>query len=337
MKENDNQSIIRGASAFFILLTHISNFTKPSCILRAFTNFGYLWVGIFFFYTGYNLFNSYLKKNNFFTQFWWKKLIRIYIPLILSNILFIIIKIFLYDKTYTSLEIVENVLGLVCINDVNWYIYAVLIFYFSAWLILRILSLFKKYRQNKRCLLISSFIIFFLYSFIYYNIAMRLHLTASIRNVYPLTLLFGAIYALYKNFFTKIIENPFVYEIAIIILFFATCTLHYANMNHYRFFIFDVEKIDYLVPITFTLLILLISVKVNLKSIICMSIDKISLETYIFHYVILCLYSNSYFTFKSNYLFLLVYLITVIGISYVVHNLVSFLLSLRCKNKTIFE
>lgn len=315
--KNNNQTIIRGICAFFIMLTHISNFTSNNCILRVFTPFGYLWVGIFFYFSGYNLIKSYLTKTNFFHHFWTKKIVKIYIPLVLSNIILFVIYKYLNGYKFEDNEIMKYIFGIKCINDVNWYIYAIIVFYFSSWSILLLNDrLLKKTNNNKLLLNILAMLIMIIYSYLYHNVGLKLYLSTSIRNVFPLTLYFGMIYFINKDKIDFLLRKQIIRELLIIILFILSTSLHYANMNKIEFLNFNNEIIDYLVPITFTLLVIIGTSKINLKSKFFEFMNYISLETYIYHFVILNLFSNSTIKFTNDYLFLIIYFVFTILISY---------------------
>ncbi len=210
-------------------------------------------------------------------------------------------------------------------------------FYFSSWLVLLLVSRFNKIKKNKIVILVASILIFIIYGRIYYNIAWNMYLTTSIRNIYPLTMLIGMLYSLYKNEISKILNNKIIYEILFIVLFFASVTLHYANIKGISVSILNVKAIDYIVPIIFTIFILLISYKVELHSKLCGFIDKNSLETYTFHFTILNLYSNRMIVIKNSYIYILVYIITVIAISYAVRKLIDIIFYRKKRQKMIKE
>ena len=326
MNNNNNQSVIRGAAAFFIIITHISAFTESNCLFRAFSEYGYFWVAIFFFYSGFNLINSYIKKkDDFFKKFWYKKITRIYIPFIISNTLFVAIQHYFNNVNFELKDVFQYILGIKCINDVNWYIYAIVLFYVSAWSILFIFNKIKKIKDKKIALAIVSTIIFVLYGILYYNVAMPLHLTTSIRNIYPVTLILGMIISLYYDKVKKFFENKTRFEIIVIILFFIQFLLHYANMKKIELDFLNLEMLDFWAPQFFAMMVMLISLKVNLHSKICVFIDKISLETYTFHFVILNLFYNETFKITNSYQYLFVYFVTVIVISYITRKIVEIL------------
>lgn len=335
VKKDNNQSVIRGASAIFILLTHITAYTNPDCIFRVFTSYGYLCVGLFFFYSGFNLINSYMNKDNFFSKFWFRKITRIYLPLIISNILFVFIQYYLNKETISFYDMFYYIFGIKAINGVNWYIYAIIIFYFVSYCILFILNKIQNIRKNKKALLISSILIFLIYGKFYLFIASKLHLTTSIENIYPFTLIIGMIYCLFKERIVKLLNNKNTFEM-IFFLFFISCILHYAMVNKINISFITPQLIGCLVPTFFTVSIELISLKVQLYSKFCMFIDSISLEAYAFHYVILNLFSNKVINFKNNYIYLVVYLITVLIISYCTNNGINFLFY-RSKQKEIIK
>lgn len=325
-QEVDNQNVIRGICATFILFTHLRAFTKYNFIFNAFTPFGYLWVGIFFFYSGYNLISSFMNKKNFFDKFWRKKLVRIYLPLIISNILFLLIAIFCNSARYDTLQILKYIFGVECINDINWYIYAICSFYVSAWCVLKIANKFRNKSNEKILLTISSVVIFVIYGLLYYHIGFNLHLTTRITNTIPVPMLLGMLYPLYKDRVDNFIANDLVYEVLLIITFVASGVLHYSNINQFPFFIFNIEVINFMVPIFFTIFAMLVAHRLKLKSKIFSFISTFSLELYVFHPVIMNLFNNSIFKFASSYYFLACYLIVVIALAYVTNRFVGQLL-----------
>lgn len=322
-EKNNNQSIIRGAAAFFILLTHISAFTKENCIFRAFSQYGYFWVAIFFFYSGLNLINSFIKKETFFKKFWYKKITKIYIPLVISNILFLIIKHFLNNIDFSKKETIFYIFGIKCINEVNWYIYSICLFYLSAWIILLLFSRIKNIKDSKILLTIISILIAASHVFLYYNTAMHIHITTSLGYVVPVTLLFGMLVGIFNKEIKRILKNDLIFEFLVIFLFFAFSLFHYANMQKIEFLFFNLKVIDLLSAAFFAVFVILVSTRVNLKSRLCLFMDKISLETYIFHFVILNLFYNDTFKIKNSYLFLLIYFLFTIFISIIIKKIVD--------------
>lgn len=239
---------------------------------------------------------------------------------------FILVKRFLNAESFGKRQSLKYIFGINAINNRNWYIYAIIIFYFSAWLVLKVLSKIKPLANKKWPVLLSTLLIFFIYSVLYFNIAEALEITSHIRNVYPLTLLLGMIYPIYYDKINKALDKPLIYETLLLLSFFISVLLHYAFVNGYRFFIITPDASDYIVPITFTIMVMLISYKVSLRSKFFEFIDTISLETYIFHYVFLHLYNNDVISFSNSYIFLFIYLITTIIVSILIHKIINLLI-----------
>ena len=60
-----NSNKIKGLLALLIIIHHLSIYIKETILLKVFTIVGVIAVSAFFFYSGYGLMTSYLKKENY--------------------------------------------------------------------------------------------------------------------------------------------------------------------------------------------------------------------------------------------------------------------------------
>ena len=79
-----NSNKIKGLLALLIIIHHLSIYIKDTILLKVFTIVGVIAVSAFFFYSGYGLMTSYLKKENYLKDFWNKRIMKIVIPYIIA-------------------------------------------------------------------------------------------------------------------------------------------------------------------------------------------------------------------------------------------------------------
>lgn len=118
--------------------------------------FGYIACSIFFFLSAYGIYKSLTKKPMELVPFCKYRLLKIYKPLLLVNVLFIIltgplcignIRIPIFDVFCNSItfvkqadmfQIIEYAIGLVKIDSVTWFLDVLLVSYFLIWGIFKI-------------------------------------------------------------------------------------------------------------------------------------------------------------------------------------------------------
>lgn len=71
---------IKGLLAVLIVLHHLSINTPGTLLFQAFTSIGTMVVAVFFFYSGFGLMESYLKKPNYLRGFFSKRIVKLLIP-----------------------------------------------------------------------------------------------------------------------------------------------------------------------------------------------------------------------------------------------------------------
>ena len=86
-----NSNKIKGLLALLIIIHHLSIYIKDTILLKVFTIVGAIAVSAFFFYSGYGLMTSYLKKENYLKDFLNKRIMKIVIPYIIAIIFTILV------------------------------------------------------------------------------------------------------------------------------------------------------------------------------------------------------------------------------------------------------
>ena len=144
---SENNSI-RGILATLILICHTLYFLKfqysgrlSNIILKLFLNSGYLAVGIFLLFSGYGLMYGLINKQNYLNGFLHKRLPKIIIPFIITNILYIIVK----SNTGIAFSFKEIILSFFTVKIMPnaWYIITIIIFYIIFYLFFHYFELKK--------------------------------------------------------------------------------------------------------------------------------------------------------------------------------------------------
>ena len=319
--KTDNQGAIRGFCALLILLVSIEPFTRKTFVFNAFRGLGFLLSGVFLFYAGYNMINNFKNQSKPFDKFWRKKIVRIYLPFVISNILFLSINKYCNGVVYSNDILVKNALGINCANPLTWFIYCILVYYLCSWVVLNILKIVSGKCLKSWTLITSSIIILIVYHFGFKFIINYVNITGTMESLCPLTLFLGMLYGIVDDKFNKLLKNDSLYEVLFLFFFFALAVFSFASLNSYKFLIFTPKLSQYIAPILLVILLVLICNKLNLKSKVLDFFNKISLEIYLFSTVILMLLNNIKYTVNNNYVMFIVYLIITIALSCSVYEL----------------
>lgn len=108
-------------------------------LLLLFNNTGFLCVSMFFFLSGYGVYESAKRKDNYFNHFFSKKIITILVPYWLVNIFYVIaecVSVGKFDFGKICLSFIWPVY-----NRAAWYVFSVLIVYCFMYLAIHLLKL----------------------------------------------------------------------------------------------------------------------------------------------------------------------------------------------------
>jgi len=136
--------IIQGYLAILILAHHVSQKVSATWIpkevqkpgLEIFVEAGYLFVALFFFYSGYGLFKSYRTKENYFKGFFVKRILPVIIAYYLSNCIFLIARLIVGERP-NGISMIMYLLGICLANQNAWYCIAIVILYAAFALIFK--------------------------------------------------------------------------------------------------------------------------------------------------------------------------------------------------------
>ena len=134
---------LRGISIMSITLHHMSQGMSSASILTPFRLAGYLGVSIFFFLSGYGLYQSANKKSTYAKGFMIKRITSVYIPAVLAQLLFMLAMSIGGFQHYSLKSWLTGLFILYPIDSSQWYILAALYHYFAFWLAIKFLKTWK--------------------------------------------------------------------------------------------------------------------------------------------------------------------------------------------------
>ncbi|MDO4188586.1 MAG: acyltransferase [Lachnospiraceae bacterium] len=97
--------------------------------LNFFNDIGFVLVSLFFFWSGYGLFKSTIKKQRYLSGFIKKRLVPVWIPYFVVCLLFTFLRLFILDEKMSTTYKVTNFTGITTGYSYGWYIQAIIIFY----------------------------------------------------------------------------------------------------------------------------------------------------------------------------------------------------------------
>lgn len=292
-------NLLKGIFVILVVLAHTTQrmpdilYLFPLRISGNFTN------TIFLFLSGYGIMYSFLNKENYLKGFVFKRLIRVYTPFVLTNIIAITTYNIMFGNDIAFADFIimtiqiKGVLG-----SFLWFVIAILLFYSSFYLS------FKFFPEN---LAIKSI---FIFSMIYIGVCIYLNLGIWWYNTafcFPL----GVYFCSKRKVLIKKIKERYWQLLLIcgIGSFFTVFSFtHYISLTYLaKFTLF----FNIAFTVFFIILIILLAMKVNLKSGILEFVGKISYEVYLIHMMLLALYFKIV-TIKESYSFYLFFALTII-------------------------
>lgn len=130
----------RGLFAVVIMLAHLQGYIGQNDIFDILLGLAYILVGYFYFMSGFGLYTSVLKKPNYIKTFLPMRLLSVYLPYVLTNLVYI----FYASYAYSPFELPEFLRAMFSpvflINGTAWYVISIIIFYVAFYVIFRLLK-----------------------------------------------------------------------------------------------------------------------------------------------------------------------------------------------------
>ncbi|MBR3465357.1 MAG: acyltransferase [Clostridiales bacterium] len=136
----DKSKAIQGFAAVCIIVHHLSQeLAEQAGAIGFFQGLGVLFVGIFFFFSGYGLYTSLKTKDNYLKGFLKKRFVTILVPFYVCNLIFVAASCICGEK-YKPLQLLYVLSGWSLINMHMWYIVEIAILYIVFFLIYRLIK-----------------------------------------------------------------------------------------------------------------------------------------------------------------------------------------------------
>ena len=125
---------MQAVAALMIILHHsvqtISNYgADPKGPITIWNSFGILFTSIFFFFSGFGLYKSYKTKEGYLDSFFRKRMPKILIPFMVTNILYLCSVS--YGRIYETRHVFTSLFGVTLLNNNAWFIVELIILYIA--------------------------------------------------------------------------------------------------------------------------------------------------------------------------------------------------------------
>ncbi len=303
-----NTKMLQGFCAVLIIIHHISQVLSDSKVLSPFNEYGVLFVGIFFFCSGYGLIKSFRTKDNYMQGFLGKRLPSVLIPFYITTFIYMAIFLLLSPKP-SLMQIILNVTGIQLINPQAWYIVAVVLLYIAFYFIF-------KYIKNEKIAFVSMAV--FIACYIIVGIILR-HGPWWLQGEwwYNTCFLFyiGMLIARFEKGLIVIVKKYYAIILPVDI---ATFVVMYRVSNY------TIGKFSYYAQtetasgypetlicfftqlpavILFVAAVFILCMKITFSNVILRFLSKISLELYLIHYLFLLLYKSDVIYISNDLLY----------------------------------
>lgn len=150
----DVSKALQGFAALCIIFHHISQqgAFRQTKTLGIFPEIGFLFVGVFFFCSGFGLIKSIKTKPGYLDHFLKKRVLPLVIAYYIMNVVYILSNIIHKVPLHTG-DWILGILGLSLLNSFSWYIIAIVLLY------LVFNFVFKKVKSQKNRLLIMFLVV----------------------------------------------------------------------------------------------------------------------------------------------------------------------------------
>lgn len=294
LSKDDSQGL-KGISAILIVLHHLSQRVGINILTLPYIEIGKYSVALFLFLSGFGVMSSYLNNKNYLSGFLKNRILTIYVPFVISNIIFIIIYL-VKGQSFNNMDIIKYTLGIKLIDNVMWFIYSIVIFYL-------IFYISFKFTTIKR-----GIIIFLIGTFIYLILGIVLDLGTTITNI-AFSFAGGIFVAAYKENFIRFLNKKYVFKIIVIIAILGiTRIISIISSNIFiREFILNISTLSY------AILLVSLSKRFKLTGNITALLSGISFEIYLLHNKLITVIPN----INGSIIIGIMYFITLVILSYI--------------------
>jgi len=318
----NNTGALRAIATLMVLFTHLNNTMSPRLEnpFLTISLHGPLAIGLFFYFTGYNLIYSYNYRHESWSKnYWLKKIARIYIPFMLVNI-FSRICWFAHGVSTSVRGIISCILGFHVLNPEFWYVQSVMLIYSLFYIVFMLYDKSLGKRLNTRLVpAVLCLAVWIAYSAVF----SRFGGFDGKFAVRPWPLLLGMLVALYG---CEVIKYWAKYKWEIFFLC-AFVLIIIPQYTQYGLFLELplIGRVDYVQLRMFVVCILANTLIIgeDIRSKFFAFVSKYSFYIYLCHAVFYVLYRSTPIYIKSDLLYLCAYLVSVFVFAVLLHKLAN--------------
>lgn len=135
----ETSKAVQGFSAVCIIIHHLAQgLMERAGVLGFFSELGVLFVGVFFFFSGYGLYTSLKTKEDYLKRFLKKRLVTVLIPFYMCILVFVVCAC-ICGASFSFVELLGVLSGWSLINSHMWYIVEIAILYLAFFVIYRLI------------------------------------------------------------------------------------------------------------------------------------------------------------------------------------------------------
>lgn len=321
---------VLGLFAVVIVLHHLAQaLAEQAGPLSVLENWGVMFVGMFFFFSGYGLYRSYRNKPDYLQNFFKKRYAVILIPFYVCNVIFILTDL-ASGSHYSIGQALSYLSGWILLNTHMWYVVEIAIFYLLFYLTFR----FCKNDKMALTMLTVCIVIFM-------GISLCLgHGQYWLQGEWWFNSSFLFVIGIYiaKNRDKIISFAKKHYTVLLTVCIAVTVPLYFANsfmltnfsywcefepsLTLIQIYIVRLLCLSVQLPmiIFFELSVLLIMLKIRFDNPILRFLGKISLELYLIHNIFILYFRNENAIMITNpFLYILAVLFSSIVLAYLLH------------------
>lgn len=344
----DKSKCVQGFCAVAIILHHLSQRLAnngDAGALSMFTNIGVIFVGIFFFFSGYGLFKSLKTKKDYLKGFFKKRLPTILVPFYMCILIFTVCA-FITGRQFDIGSIIATITGWSLINTHMWYIVEIAVLYVIFYFVFRFIK-----KENVAIavmgVLTAGVTVFSLLLGHGENFSCRYWFMGE--WWFNTTLLFfvGILIARNESFLLNFAKKTYRFALPLCIII--TGVLYYFTqyaLNNFSYYAESAESMGY--PQKFICLgfqlpmaifavisVLLIMMKIKFSNPVLKFLGTIALELYLIHNLFLeGLANNNIGNLSGSGIYVVLTVLLSIALAAVIHGIDKYIISLITRKQT---
>lgn len=301
----ENSCAIKGISAILIVLHHLTyKLNRTTLNYKVFNKIGFIPVAIFFFFSGYGLMKNFIKDKNYLKGFLKNRTIKLLIPFIATNIIYIAVNILLGEQ-YNLIQTIKYIFGIKLINEYAWYVVSVFVLYIAFYIS------FKFFDKKSGIAVITAFTILHMIVNMYKYTIFKPWLFGS-----TLSFLIGIYFANAEEKIVKLINKKYIINLIISIVLFLIALKFSVDITMntilYKPFVLIFLGVSY------TILNIIVFQKIKIKNKLTIFLGSISYELYLIHKLVIDL-TYKYIGVTNKYIYITVCLLVSIFLAYILN------------------